>query len=201
LDDDDNLSNGITIPNEILNVIENKEIDFSVSSADFADNSDLQDILTALNKTLVEESDAQEHLSSTLLSFNSAPVASDVVMSGSLAVDQTVEGSHAYYDADGDEEGDSTYKWYLADDVLGTNKTEIAGETFQSYTLVGADVGKFIIFEVTPVALSGIIIGTAVQSAAFGPISLNPTNIAPTATSCAINGPVNTHFVLYSGGQ
>lgn len=196
LDEDEDPSNGIIIPNDILNVIRNKAIDFSVSSAAFASNDDLQEILIALNKTLVEEDDAQAHLRATLLSYNNAPVASDVAVSGSLAVDYTVTGIYAYDDADGDEEGGSTYKWYFADDASGTNPTEIVGHTSQEITLLSADLGKFIIFEVTPGASSGIPQGTAVQSAAFGPIALYPTNSTPTATGCAVAGPLNTHFVL-----
>ncbi len=196
LDADNDLSNGITIPNEILNVIENTEIDFTVPSLDFESNPELQEILTALDKTLVDEDDAQAHLRSTLLIFNSAPVASDATITGSLVVDQTISGLYTFADADNDEEGESLYKWYLADDAMGTNPTEISNETFQTYTLVGTDVGKFIIFEVTPVASSGTIIGAVAQSLALGPISLNPTNLAPTATSCAVDGPANTHFVL-----
>jgi len=196
LDDDDDSSNGITIPNEILNVIRNKEIDFSVSSAAFASNSDLQEILIALNKTLVAEDDAETHLRATLLNYNTAPVASDVVISGSLAVDYTITGTYTYYDVDGDEKGGSTYKWYFSDDASGTNPTEIDGHTSQTMTLLSADIGKYIIFEVTPGASSGIPQGTAVQSAAFGPIALYPVNSVPTATDCAITGPLNTHFVL-----
>ncbi len=145
---------------------------------------------------LVDETDAQEHLRSTLLSFNSAPIASDVAIAGSLVVDQTISGSYTYTDADNDVEGESIYKWYLADDAMGTNPSEISNETFQTYTLVGTDVGKFIIFEVTPVASGGSATGSTVQSVAFGPISLNPTNSAPSVLSCAIAGPVNTHFIL-----
>lgn len=196
LDYDDDLSNGITIPNEILNVIADKVIDFSVSSTAFADSTDLQEILTTLDKALVEESDAQEHLRSTLLSLDSAPVASNVIISGSLVVDQTLSGVYTYFDADNDEEGISTYKWYLAEDALGTNKTEIFNETNPTYTLVGADTGKFIIFEVTPVASSGITTGAAQQSVAFGPISINPTNIVPVVSACEIEGPPNTYFIL-----
>ncbi|MBW1865897.1 MAG: hypothetical protein JRI64_09760 [Deltaproteobacteria bacterium] len=196
LDDDDDASNGITIPNEILNVIRNKTIDFTVSSAAFASNNDLQEILIALNKTLVEENEAQAHLRATLLNYNSAPVASDVVISGSLAVDYTVTGIYTYYDANSDEEDGSIYKWYFSDDASGTNKTEIVGHTSKEMTLLSADFGKYIIFEVTPSSSSGIPQGTAVKSTAFGPIALYPVNSAPTATGCAITGPSNTHFVL-----
>lgn len=197
LDDDEDPSNGITIPNEILNVIRNKSIDFSVSSIAFADNSDLEEILSALNKTLVTEEDAQAHLRATLLNYNTAPVVSDIIISGSLAVDYTIAGTYTYYDADGDEEDGTTYKWYLADDASGTNKTEIVGHTSQEIMLLPDDLGKFLIFEVTPGAATGISPGTAVQSAIFGPIALYPTNSAPTAADCTITGPLNTHFVLF----
>ena len=196
LDDDDDPSNGITIPNEIFNVISNKAIDFSVSSAAFESNSDLQEILFFLNKTLVAEDDAQAHLLATLLNVNSAPVASNVAISGTLAVGYVIEGIYTHYDAEGDEKGGSTYKWYLADDASGTNKTEIYGQTAETITLTSEYFQKFIIFEVTPGASSGYPLGTAVQSPAFGPIPLYPLNSAPIATDVAIVGPTNTHFVV-----
>jgi hypothetical protein len=46
----------------------------------------------------------------------------------------------------------------------------ITGASAKTYTLVTADVGANITFEVTPVATTGVLTGTAVVSAAIGPI-------------------------------
>ena len=39
--------------------------------------------------------------------------------------------------------------------MTGTNKVAISGANANMYTLTGADVDKYIFFEVTPVAQSG----------------------------------------------
>ncbi|WP_379135385.1 hypothetical protein, partial [Paenibacillus sp. sgz500958] len=94
-----------------------------------------------------------------------APVASSVSISGTAQVGQTLTGSYTYSDANTDQEGTSTFKWYRADDISGTNKTAIAGATSSTYTLQTVDLAKFISFEVTPVAQTGTTTGTPVESA------------------------------------
>jgi hypothetical protein len=61
-------------------------------------------------------------------------------------------------------QGASTFRW-RRDNVV------IAGATAQTYTLVVADQGAMVSFEVTPVALSGPSPGLAVTSAAVGPVT------------------------------
>ncbi|PYG90334.1 hypothetical protein LY28_00215, partial [Ruminiclostridium sufflavum DSM 19573] len=89
------------------------------------------------------------------------PTATVYTIGGTLRVGGTLTGSYTYYDANGDSEGISTFKWYTADDSSGTNKTEIAGANAESYVLTSADIGKYISFEVKPVALTGTTQGTA----------------------------------------
>ncbi|MGD2271902.1 MAG: hypothetical protein PVI06_15980, partial [Desulfobacterales bacterium] len=127
---------------------------------------------------------------------NSPPVASSVGMIGTLAVNQTVTGTYTYSDPEGNLEGASTYQWFLADDAMGTNTTAITGATNITYQPVNADIGKFLIFEVTPVAQTGTSPGSSAQSAASGPITFDPANTAPTASNTVISGVPNTHFVL-----
>jgi hypothetical protein len=117
-------------------------------------------------------------------------------MSGTLAVNQTVTGTYTYSDTEGDLEGTSMYQWYLADDGIGTHTTVIAGETNITFQPLNADVGKYLIFEVTPVALTGTSPGGSARSAPTGPITLVPLNTAPAASNTAISGVPNTHFVL-----
>ena len=107
---------------------------------------------------------------------NSTPVASNVVVSGNPYVNQTLVGSYTYTDADGDIEGASTFRW-LRDNV------EIGGATSNRYTTVPDDVGKTIKFEVTPMALTGLIPGDPATS--LGTLILNS---APTASSLLISG-------------
>ncbi|MEQ8546586.1 MAG: BspA family leucine-rich repeat surface protein, partial [Cyclobacteriaceae bacterium] len=117
---------------------------------------------------------------------NVAPVATGVTLKKSLVVDGVLEGSYTYTDANGDVEAGTTFKWYRADDVNGTNKAEITGATTGSYTIVNGDNGKFISFEVTP--NDGALSGTPSESVFFGPILINDgnTNIPPAFTSDAL---------------
>ena len=101
---------------------------------------------------------------------NTAPVASNVTITGTLQLGQVLTGSYTYSDADGDVEGTSTFRWLR-------NGAPIGGATASTYTIVGADLGQQLVFEVTPVAVSGVLVGTAVQSA---PVSAN--NVAPVIT-------------------
>ncbi len=84
--------------------------------------------------------------------MNSPPVASNVTISGTPQVGQTLTGGYMYSDAEGDPEGTSTFRWFGGNVV-------ISGATSTSYTLVGADEDSLITFEVTPVAQSGVSLG------------------------------------------
>ncbi len=99
-----------------------------------------------------------------------APTASDVQISGTPQMGETLTGSYTYNDPNGGGEGTSTFKWYRADDSSGTNKTEISGATAITYVSQPEDIGKYISFEVTPVAESGGVQGAAAESAAVGPV-------------------------------
>jgi len=95
-------------------------------------------------------------------SGNSAPTASDVAITGTAEVGQTLSGGYTYFDADFDPEGTSMFRWLR-------NGSAIGGAAGLSYTLVAADAGASIVFEVTPVALVGISPGAPVQSAPVSP--------------------------------
>ena len=112
---------------------------------------------------------------------NVAPEATGVSIAGTAQVGQELTGSYTYFDADGDAEGVSTYRW-LRDGA------PIAGAVGESYTLVAADEGTLIVFEVTPVAQSGESPGAAAPSAAVGPVASAGGNVAPEATGVSIGG-------------
>lgn len=114
---------------------------------------------------------------------NSAPTASSVSFSGTLNVGQLLTGSYTYSDTESDVEGTSTFKWYRSDDGSGTNKAAIGGATSSTYTLVSGDNGKYISFEVTPVATTGITTGTPVESSLQGSVSTPTTVQFSSATS------------------
>lgn len=106
---------------------------------------------------------------------NDAPVASNVTFSGSLFEGQTLTGSYTYSDTENNTEGSSTKKWYRSDDASGTNQSEISGATALTYQLTASDLGKYISFEVTPVATVGTLTGSAAASTRQGPVLGTPT--------------------------
>jgi hypothetical protein len=112
------------------------------------------------------------------------------LISGTPQVGQVLTGSYFYSDVDGNDEGTSTFRW-----LRGT--VPIGGATDQSYTLVAADEGALIRFEVTPVALTGPSPGPAVTSAAVGPVTPTPAPLTPpTASNVLISGTPRVGQVL-----
>jgi probable HAF family extracellular repeat protein len=107
---------------------------------------------------------------------NTAPQASAVAIAGSPHPGQQLTGQYIYSDADNDPEGASTFRW-LRDGVA------ISGATGKTYTVVAADSGHLLMFEVTPVAVTGVSPGIAVQS---GPLGI--VNAPPVASNVKISG-------------
>jgi Secretion system C-terminal sorting domain len=93
-----------------------------------------------------------------------APVASDVAVNGIPEVGVVLYGSYTYSDRTDDPEGNSVTKWYTADDASGTNATLIDGEEDYTLIITEAMVGKYIAYEITPVATVGELLeGTPVM--------------------------------------
>lgn len=105
---------------------------------------------------------------------NKAPVATGVSIidtnEGDLLAGDVLKGSFNYSDAEGDPEGDSQYRWFA-------NGEAIDGATDESYTVLIADRGKEISFEVTPLASSGTSAGIAVVASSM------VVNSLPTASN------------------
>ena len=95
---------------------------------------------------------------------NSAPAAANVVIrdenGGSPIVGDTLTGRYDFSDNDGDAEGASIFAWMRSG-------IPIPGATSVSYTLVAADNGEMISFEVTPVAVAGELTGVPVRSSSL----------------------------------
>lgn len=85
----------------------------------------------------------------------SPPWVSDLYIQGLLEIKQFLTGSYLYHDLNGIPEGKSLYKWYRADSVGGALEQIDSAWTVNYTTDSVADLGKFIIFEVTPVAAYG----------------------------------------------
>ena len=118
---------------------------------------------------------------------NTPPTATGVSITGSPEVGQVLTGNYNYFDSDGNTEGTSTFRW-LRNDVA------ISGATAQTYTLTLTDLGNPIKFEVTPVAVSGVLIGSPIESAPTN--NIKPVNTAPVANDVAITGTPEVGQVL-----
>ena len=112
---------------------------------------------------------------------NNPPLASSVSISGdtggSAIVGDVLSGNYIYSDTEGDAEGASTFRWLRDGSVIG-------GATAANYTVVAEDAGSSLVFEVTPVSLTGSSTGLAVQSAS----AVTVQNTEPVASSVVISG-------------
>jgi hypothetical protein len=113
-----------------------------------------------------------------------APTASNVAISGTAQVGQLLTGTYTYADANNYPEGSSTFRWLRGG-------VAIIGATASTYTLVGADKGNTIKFEVTPVSTVAPTTGTPVASSPTAAVA--GVGVAPTASSVAINDTAQVH--------
>ena len=81
---------------------------------------------------------------------NTAPVASNVNIVGSLSIDSVITVRYTYTDADNNEESGTRFQWYRADDINGTNEEFISGATDSTYTVLSTDLAKYLRVEVAP---------------------------------------------------
>lgn len=120
---------------------------------------------------------------------NSPPFATSVSLNGTLEVGQTLTGSYVYGDNEENPEGASLFQWYRAESANpnDTLKAAISTALGQDYILRVLEEGKYVSFEVTPVASSGVLEGIPVESEMVGPVLPKPGD-APSATDVAIEG-------------
>ncbi len=121
-----------------------------------------------------------------------APEALNVTQTGNVTIGSLLTGEYEYFNGQGTPEGSSIYKWYRADDSLGTNEVYV-GDLFSTLKyLNGDDYGKYIRFSVTPISQdSQQSIGTEVKSSTFiGPVEYNRAPVASsvTQTGSSVNG-------------
>jgi hypothetical protein len=116
-----------------------------------------------------------------------APAATNVNISGTPSVGQTLTGNYTYTDASGVPQGTSTYQWLYSTSLSGTYYP-ISGATLKTYKMISGDTGHYIKFQVTPVAAWGKPnTGAPVQSAAVGPVTV-PTTTPPPSSSKVVLG-------------
>lgn len=80
------------------------------------------------------------------------PWAFDVAIQGILIHKEILSGSYAFEDINGAPEGISLFQWYRSDNAQGTNAVAIDTAQSITYTIDTLDIGKWLVFEVIPVA-------------------------------------------------
>ena len=86
--------------------------------------------------------------------LDSSPIASDLSLSGEIAVGSTVTASYEYTDYEGDPEGESEFVWFAALTDAGLNKM-VLDNTGNTLEITEDMLGKYIGFQVIPVASKG----------------------------------------------
>lgn len=100
----------------------------------------------------------------------SPPTASRAAIGGAARVGETLNGAYAFADANGDAEGDSTFRW-LASDLPDGDYAPIPGATLRTYRIAESDADRYIRFEVTPVSVLAPTTGSPVLSPATQAVS------------------------------
>jgi len=78
-----------------------------------------------------------------------------VSIQGELTAGNEVLGDYTYTDPNWDEEGESMYHWYTANNPYGVAPVPIIDATNQSYIISEYEIGLYLLFEVTPVSVTG----------------------------------------------
>jgi len=89
-------------------------------------------------------------------SVPSLPVAYNLGIQDTLYPSRTVIGRYSYEDYNLKPEGKTRYQWYLADSIGGP-VTPIDTAYHISYTIDSLFIGKFLVFEVTPLTKDSIV--------------------------------------------
>ena len=128
----------------------------------------------------------------TQIQSSGVPTASSVSISGTVTEGQTLTGNYTYAQADSVAQGVSTFRW-LESDTSGGSYVAIGGATANTYSPAPTDVGKYIKFEVTPLATYPPTNGSPVTSSNVGPIVASSL---PVASAVALSGTQTVGNVL-----
>lgn len=88
-------------------------------------------------------------------SIPTPPVALNGGIAGSLVHRKTISGYYTYENINGIPEGQSLYQWYRCNNPEGNGAVLISSANGINYVTDTLDIGNWLIFEVTPKALSG----------------------------------------------
>ncbi|SEH08547.1 FG-GAP repeat protein [Candidatus Venteria ishoeyi] len=118
------------------------------------------------------------------------PLATNVSISGSPDLQQTLTGTYDFTDPQNDPETGSTYQWFTAEDALASRDT-IYGATATDYTLTVNELDELVSFCVTP--SDGIMPGNQVCSNWTTPVT---GNHPPTAGNVVLSGTLKQGYML-----
>ena len=134
----------------------------------------------------VDDSASAYTMTVNVTAVNDAPSGKPSI-TGAATLGQTLSAdTMGIADADGLSSPGWTYQWVRQDDSDGTNAQDISGETGSTYTLVQADLNKYIAVKVGFTDDSGTT-EDAIKSDAAGPVALSDTT-APSVDSATVNG-------------
>lgn len=89
---------------------------------------------------------------------NDPPIATDASIIGTdFYINQLLTADYTYTDPDGDLEGNTTFRWYMADDDLGTGRTLINTSQQDTLTPLFDHGGKWIQFVVRPYDILNLV--------------------------------------------
>lgn len=111
----------------------------------------------------------------TFTTGNAAPTVTGASITGELEVNKPLTATYTYSDAEGDGEGATSIRWYIAETGSGAGEVMIDGAAEFTYISVDQDEFKYIAVEILPKAVSGTTDGVAVKSAYVGPIAVRTT--------------------------
>jgi hypothetical protein len=117
-----------------------------------------------------------------IIPAQAAPTATNVQVSGTAQVGETLTGSYQYNDINDDLEGVSAFRWLADTGALGEYEA-ITDAVSLTYVVDASLFGHTIKFEVTPMAATGIFPGESVASIATDVVSNAETTIATAAIS------------------
>ena len=123
-----------------------------------------------------------------------APFVSNVYIQGKYAAKQTLTGAYSYEDHNLRPEGNSLYRWFIADSTTQASLIPIGDSTI-NYVVDSLNAGKYIAFEVTPVAsgtgdsLTGkpVMVWTSrIGAVGIGNLESDPVRIYPNPASTEV---------------
>jgi len=116
---------------------------------------------------------------------NTAPFATNLMISGEFSPDYDLTASYDYNDNESNPEDGTVIKWYLADNLTAPKTEIVSAQNNLTYTVQASDVGKYIFFSVIPKDNLGLE-GSEVFSLG-GEVVLSSVTCAPNVSAIIVS--------------